>query len=381
MNLLESKELFTKYIEGTCTNHEIELLEAFLNSYQDKNGKEPLQKFSDVESSKDKIWTSILSEVEQSSASHKKYPLKRYSFYAAAAAVLVLFASTIFFQDRENIFSDTPIVNNVIQTGTDKATLTLSTGATVTLEKGKVYSNKIAESDGKSVVYNKKTSQEDHDILYNYLTIPRGGQFYLELSDNTKIWLNSDSKIKYPEYFIEGKPRSVELVYGEAFFDVSPSSQHNGDTFNVLSKGQIINVIGTQFNLRAYKDEPETYTTLAEGKINLAIGDNLVTLNPGEQAKVNREAGDIAVKNVTIYNEISWKDGVFSFAGKTLEDLMKTISRWYDVEVVFENKKIKTETFKGVLGKDQDIKEIMDVLLEASEISSYELKEKTIIIK
>lgn len=300
--------------------------------------------------------------------------------YAAAIVILLGSAYFLFFNNAIPN-EDTPIViANTITTGTNKATLTLEDGSEVVLNKGTSYQTAYVESDGEALVYQNETEKQT-EIVYNILTIPRGGQFFVQLSDGTKVWLNSESQLKYPKNFIEGNPRHVELVYGEAYFEVSPSTAHNGSAFNVASRNQIIEVLGTQFNVKAYQDEQATYTTLVEGKIALETNDQKKILKPNDQAVVVGNKGAITIKVVEVFNEISWKDGVFSFKGKSLVDIMKVLSRWYDVEVVFENKALETMTFRGVLGKDQSIEDILSAIQMSSIINAFEINGKIVTIK
>ncbi|MEO6347726.1 MAG: DUF4974 domain-containing protein, partial [Aquaticitalea sp.] len=122
-------------------------------------------------------------------------------------------------------------------------------------------------------------------------------------------------------------------------------------------------------------------TTLVEGSIALNTNNERAILKPNQQAVVGQENKAISIKTVEVYNEISWKEGIFSFKGKTLKELMKVVSRWYDVEVVFENKSLETMSFRGVLGKDQSIEDILSSITSASAIKSYEIKNKTIYLK
>ncbi|WP_194851156.1 FecR family protein [Nonlabens antarcticus] len=381
MNKQEAKSLFSKYIDGTCKDRETQLLEAFLKSYQPRDGKNPVKEFDRMDQSTVKVWQEVLNSIEKEEAVEKK-PIFKWSYLAAAAAVAILIFGSMFLfttdgaVDSENLIVDTPI-----NAGTDKAILTLDTGEEITLEKGSTYSNSNVNSTGNSLVYDDGASKDSETISYNFLTIPRGGQYYVVLGDHTKVWLNSETKLKYPQNFVDGQPRVVELVYGEAFFDVSPSEEHNGQHFKVLARNQTIDVLGTEFNVKAYQDEKKTLTTLAEGKIELATQNKTVTLKPGQQAIVASDAGGISLNEVNIYDEVSWKEGIFSFRGKTLTELAMVLSRWYDVQFVFEKPSLKNATFKGVLSKDQSIKEILDVLTEASEIQSYQIKRNTIYIK
>lgn len=312
---------------------------------------------------------------------------KKFNYYLKYAAVLIvaLFASTYLF--RENIF-DSPkvvkkerVINAVAQItpGTDKAVLTLANGSTINLNIENKFSSIFAKSNGKEIIYNSKKSSFN-TVEYNYLTVPRGGQFFIMLSDDTKVWLNSESQLKFPVTFIEGKTRQVELVYGEAFFDVSPSEKHSGAKFIVKNKWQEIEVIGTKFNVKAYKDDSNVYTTLVEGKINIKRGDVGQILIPNQQSNLFTDTNSIAIYKVDVKPEIAWKKGMFYFEDKSLKEIMQVISRWYDVEVVFENKDLESVRFIGVLDKQQSIEEILKIMKSTS-INSYKINNKTIILK
>ncbi len=326
-------------------------------------------------------WNKINSRILPSPKSRK---LRTAVFkYVAAASVLLIVALTVFLNkhdENDSQFIDTEIVDTAIKPGTDKATLTLANGEQVPLEKGTLFQTQNVDSDGEKITYtpnNKRTKE----FVYNYLTIPRGGQFFITLSDGTKVWLNSESQLKYPVSFIDGVDRKVELVYGEAYFDVSPSIKHRGTKFIVLNESQEVEVLGTEFNIKAYKDEPTISTTLAEGKVSVKSLLNTQIIKPGEQTVLNLDDNTITISEVNVYNEISWKDGVFSFEQKPLDEIMKVLSRWYDVQVVFENDNIKETTFTGVLGKKQKVKNILLTLKTLSTIKDYEINDKTITLK
>ncbi len=306
---------------------------------------------------------------------------KLYWKYAAAASVLILVSLTIFLNKENSIQLDESIITNInIEPGTDKATLTLDDGSQIALEKGESLQTQNANSNGEEIIY-KANQSNTKEVAYNYLTIPRGGQFFIKLSDGTQVWLNSESKLKYPINFISGKTREVELVYGEAYFDVSHSTYHNGDKFKVINKNQEIEVLGTEFNVKAYKEENNISTTLVQGKVTVSNAFYKQDLVPNQQAKIDLTTNRMIVNTVDIYDEISWKNGIFSFKGKSLKDIMKVISRWYDIDVVFENKELESITFKGVLGKDQNMEEILLTIKTLSIIKNYEINNKTIILK
>ena len=328
----------------------------------------------------------IAQRIKQEQKKTKSYNIFKY---AAAVVVFGLLTTGYLYKDKwlnEGVpINTTPIIvnTNTILPGTDKATLTLEDGSIVTLEKGKTIQTQNANSNGEKIVYAsklKKSVVTPKEIAYNYLNIPRGGQYHVVLSDGTEVWLNSESLLKFPVEFIEGETRKVELVYGEAYFDVSPSSAHNGATFNVMHQGQNIEVLGTEFNLKAYKDETHIYTTLVEGKVALGYNDQKQTLAPNQQSSLDINNNSFEIYTVDVNAETSWRKGLFTFKGKPLKNIMKVISRWYDVDVIFMDNSLESLKFNGVLGKDQNIEEVLSIM-KTNTISNYEIKGKTIILK
>jgi transmembrane sensor len=341
---------------------------------------------------KDKAWTTIISKLENpldqnnQQKDTKVFSFKNNWFKYAAAAVLVGIVTTTFLF-RNNFFNNpvevTPVMVNTnikIEAGTDKATLTLEDGSVVVLKNGKTLQTKNATSNGKEIVY-KTGQQKQTQIAYNYLTIPRGGQFFIKLSDGTQVWLNSESQLKFPVAFVDGQIRLVELVYGEAYFDVSPSTKHKGAKFKVLNKSQEIEVVGTEFNIKAYKDETNVFTTLVEGKVNVSIANKKQRLTPNQQLNLNTKTNTTLIKSVDVYDEIAWKEGVFSFKRKSLEDIMIVLSRWYDLDVKFANPELKKSGFNGTVGKDQKIEDILETIKSYGVIKEYKIINKTVILK
>lgn len=307
---------------------------------------------------------------------------KLYWKYAAIASVLILISLTVFLKEENNVqLADSIISNPNIEPGTDKAILTLSDGSQIALEKGKHIQTQNANSNGEEIIYKTKQSNIK-EAVYNYLTIPRKGQFFIKLSDGTKVWLNSESQLKYPVNFIKGESRQVELVYGEAYFDVSPSSNHKGSKFKVFNQSQEVQVLGTEFNIKAYKDETNVYTTLIEGKVDVIIDNNKQSLIPNQQINLDLKTNNVSIiKNVDTYNEISWKEGVFIFEGQPLKNIVKVLSRWYNLDFVFEDKSSEEKKFNGSLSRKLKINEILDIIKKFNKIKDYKINEKTVIIK
>jgi len=405
MKNTQINKLFIKYIKRECSKDDIDLLINYFQSSEDLADVPTIEQVYNLierlpnmdESSASRIKKNILEVARKDKKKQKKSFIRRSWFkYAAAAVLVIALASTYFLRDQifgSSIEHTTPIiVNNQIEPGVDKATLTLETGETVALEKGTQYKTQNASSNGEEIIY-QAGEKNNQDIAYNTLTIPRGGQFMMTLSDGTKVWLNSESQLKYPVSFIDGESRMVELVYGEAYFDVSTSTEHNGADFKVYNNNQEVQVLGTEFNIKAYKEEANIYTTLVEGKVSVTVdpttnNQQLTTNNqqlttkilaPGEQSKLNTNTKSIQISEVDTYREIAWRDGVFSFKHKTLKDIMASLSRWYDMDVVFQNKELENVTFNGNLKKEQSIEDILTFL--KGTINTYEINNKTIILK
>lgn len=377
--------LIDKLLDGSITRQERgSLLHFFINNQKISDWP---QEFPSKEHVEKNIFDKIQLELKgtkKKKTSKKIFFFKRKVFKYGVAASLLILVSIMFFVKRNtelnNDIEAPVIVNNDIEIGTDKATLTLEDGTTIALEKGQQYITDNLRSDGEALIYKNQTS-ENSKILYNYLTIPRGGQFHVVLSDGTEVWLNSASQIKYPKLFKAGEARQVELVYGEAYFDVSPSKKHQGSTFEVISKGQKIEVLGTKFNVKAYQDELFTYTTLVEGKVSLNTLKNKTVLKPKDQHVLHIITNKVTINQVDVYYETAWIKGLFAFKNKSLKDIMTVLSRWYDIDVVFEDKKLETIEFKGVISKNQNIEEILLLIKNIHFINAYEINKNTIIIK
>ena len=313
----------------------------------------------------------------------RRNKLERYKKIAFAASILLLIGISLF---NQFYFKETIIINDSISIGSDKAVLTLENGDKVILEKGQKFQNKTLNSDGKELTYsikNRSSSNfKNEKIASNFLTIPRGGQFSLNLEDGTKVLLNSDSKIKYPVKFIKGKNRQVELLYGEAFFDVSSSQNNNGSEFIVSTKTQKINVLGTKFNIKAYSEDDIITTTLVEGKVKVENGENQILLFPNQQSKVDSNSTVINVSDVDVSQQISWINGLFSFNDTSLEDIMHTLSRWYDLEFIFKSANQKGFIFSGILERTKSIEDILFIIEKTSSSNeiNFEINNKTIII-
>lgn len=383
------ENIIAKFLTNQASASELSELEIWI---QDSNNKELFNEYVKInyaieynmkQFDSQKLKSKLLEAFAREKKERKLKKLRKVIYYSAAAVVLGIVTTTYFYRTslaNKSIVAPAIIVNNTIETGTDKAILTLEDGSVVTLEKDKTYEKGNVTSNGKELVYNTNNKSKS-GLAYNYLTIPRGGQFQIKLADGTKVWLNSETKLKFPVAFAEGSLREVELIYGEAFFDVSPSTAHKGAKFKVLNKDQEVEVLGTEFNIKAYKDEDKIYTTLVEGKVTVSGFNSKKYITPNQQSIINLKSGDITIKPIDAYNEVLWTKGIFSFKSKTLKEIMTVMSRWYDVEVVFKNTELEKVKFNGVLSKNDNIKEILTIIKKTNFINEYEIKDQKIIIR
>lgn len=325
----------------------------------------------------DDAWKSISSKLN----GKKGRPMWKIAVAAAAIGTIALSGLFELANNQPTSSTSNPITSAPIEIGDDKAILTLGNGTDIVLTN-KSFQNAHTKSNGSQLIYDSiHPGPKEKAIVYNYLTVPCGGEFFVKLSDGTKIWLNSESKLKYPVQFT-GNSRKVELLYGEAYFDVSPSTEHNGADFIVTTKNQTVKVLGTEFNIRAYQQDQFIATTLVEGKVGVtnSLTRQQVHLIPNQQAVLNIETNKLSVHHVDPKNIIGWKNGFFNFQNKSLKDIMVVLSRWYDIRVIFENQELKDKRFNGSFKKTQKIENILESIQKTRK-ASFKIEGKQIIIK
>ncbi|CDF79566.1 anti-sigma factor [Formosa agariphila KMM 3901] len=307
-------------------------------------------------------------------------PKKTYYWqYATAASVALIVTLTFLFNKNNTLHNEPVIVDTKIEIGSCKAVLTLSDGSVVALDSTNTYNNKCVKGNGSEIIYGVSET-ENQNLEFNYLTVPRGGQYHVELSDGTDVWLNSDSQLKYPVNFIKGHPREVELVYGEAYLEVSKSTENHGTAFILKTKQQDITVLGTIFNVKAYIDEADIVTTLVEGSVAVSNSINKNILKPSEQSKLSQDKDDFEISTVEVDEFISWHKGKFSFTNKSLAEIMKVLSRWYDVDILIVNEDLENIGFTGVISKKQPIENILGIIQNTNNMK-YTIENKHITIE
>ena len=298
-----------------------------------------------------------------------------------AASILFLIYFQFFTVNQTKPDSNPTLQAKSIDHGSPKATLILSDGTEHNLI---TEGNILFDADGTRIknTGNKleylSSNGQVGELKFNVLKVPRGGEYFLVLADSTKVWLNSETTLRFPVQFA-GNTRSVELT-GEAYFEVS----RNGKVpFIVTSGNQSIKVLGTQLNISSYPENQLILTTLVEGSVEVSLGSNQeekLLLKPGEQSLLSKNTNKIEKRIVDVTPYIAWKDGRFVFQDQMLEDIMNTLSKWYDVQVVFANEEDKKLRFTGNLERYVDFSDILGKIERTNEIE-FAIANNTIIIQ
>ena len=292
-----------------------------------------------------------------------------YKLISAAAVLLLIFGATYYFRQsdvKSEKEQNTVVAKTEILPGRTQAVLTLDNGKQVEL--------------GADVQSNTKAIAEITDgeaIAFNNLKTPRGGEFKVTLEDGTEVWLNADSRLRYPETF-DGGERRVE-VSGEAYFKVAKNAEK---PFYVVSGGQEVRVYGTEFNVHAYDDEPTIFTTLVEGSISLRpVSGNKseLMLTPGKQALFNKGDASATVRKVDTEVVTSWLNGIFVFEDQSLEQIMRTLSRWYDFEYEFADQQVASTVFMGSIPRYGSFGEVVEIFQKLGGVRLHQRGRKVVI--
>ena len=310
---------------------------------------------------------------------------KRRSLFSAwqigvAASVILLVGIGLYWG-----FNKKPKVKQVevaahVEMGGAKAILVTSRGDEIVLQDSSVQlitlgGGMVAKNDGVQVSYKENEGAGKEDVLeYNTIRVPRGGEYKLFLSDNTEVFLNSDSELRFPVKFGKGK-RDV-FLRGEAFFVVTKDASR---PFVVNANDKMsVEVLGTQFNLQAYPDDAFVETTLNEGAVRVFNGKQGVRLRPDEQAVYDE--GKFTVRKVDASSYSAWKEGRFMLLNHSLENIMTRLARWYNIDIFWENPEVKEYHFSGELARYEDFTEILRMLELATRVH-FEVKDRTVFVR
>ena len=286
----------------------------------------------------------------------------RFVWYAAAVILPVAIAVGMWVNmggREKNV-----VIAQRVQPGSGRAVLELHDGRTYFLDTTRVVETGIegnlAKAEKQSLVY---TKQEAEELVYNKVIVPRAGEYSLTLSDGTRVWLNSESELRYPVDFV-GTERKVFLK-GEAYFQVAKDATK---PFRVMVNDMQVEALGTEFNINAYRDDDCLRTTLAEGKVRVSYPDTRqeCILVPGEQAVLKE--GVITTGQVNVDDIIAWKKGRFVFSDMSLEAIAHQLERWYDVEIRFDDTVAKYYRFTGVMKRYNELEQVLGLIEETTNV-------------
>lgn len=301
-----------------------------------------------------------------------------FALSGVAALVMLFFAISLFVRKSDLPAVETSVVQT-IPSGEKKAVLTLANGEKVDLASGKAvlvdlgFATAVEDSVSGGLVYKFKDSAKNNQE-YNTLRVPRGGEYIMTLSDGTRVWLNSDTELKYPVVFGTGN-REV-FISGEAFFDVAKDATH---PFIVNTRLTKTIVRGTAFNVMAYRNENQTEITLVRGLVEVQAGKSSRQIIPGHQACIDNQSLKLTDREVNVAFFASWKDGLFDFEGMTLDELTVKLSRWYDVDFFFVNREAGEKKFTGAIKRSKDLDFMLNFIQKSSGVH-FEMKGKTIYV-
>lgn len=314
---------------------------------------------------------------------HPLHFVKTGWFRYAAILLLIAGAVTYLYQatkPQQGISQKQPASNiPEILPGGNKALLTLSDGSTIMLDSAangalaQQGDTKVLKMDGGKLAYEGGVAKGE--VLYNTVTTPKQGFYQVDLPDGTRVWLNAASSLSFPVAFEKNK-REVS-VKGEAYFEVA--SNKNAPFSIKLPNGNLIEVLGTAFNINAYEDEKAIRTTLLHGNISVSKNTKLILSNPGEQAVIDNHTSALElVRNVDVEKVIAWKNGVFNFQGVGLEEVMRQLARWYDVNVVYKGQ-VPDVRFFGKISRNVKLSSVI-IALEESNVRLRMEDEKTLVV-
>lgn len=359
MDRNEIINLLERYNSGNCSDEEKAIIESWYLQYRDNSAASLTEeeRLDDLQSVFDAL------PLPQNARRYRVLPL--YKIAAAVAAVFIVVLGIYFYRSQQTDTRLAKVIETKIVPGGTKATLTLSDGSRIILDDAET--GVLASQSGVSIqktadgqlIYSVSNStapaaQPGNELMYNTIETPVGGSYQINLPDGTKVWLNAASSLSFPTKFSNGS-RIVKLT-GEAYFEVAKNKHM---PFSVKFNKQVVEVLGTQFNINSYTDEGADKTTLFEGSVRLSQGSKQVVLKPGQQAVYEKD--EMKVKDTDLEEALAWKNGYFMFKNEDIKSIMRKIARWYDVEVSYSGN-IPDIGFGGTISRSTDISEVLNAL-------------------
>ena len=353
-------EILNRISNGEASDEDIHQYDHWCHSFQLKGLPIP-----EIE----KITSGMLEEVTKRIKHESKvYRLRLWSRVAAAVCVILMMGLGgyhLIHKPQSVQVTENRMGNNIVPGG-NKATLTLANGQTIILDSvhnGQLANqgnSKITKSGNGLLAYHTQSTKlkAQSEVLFNTLTVPRGGQYQLILPDGTKVWLNAASSIRYPAAFT-GRERKVAIT-GEVYMEVAKDVLH---PFIVSTRNADITVLGTSFNIMAYPDESSVETTLVDGsvKVSLPGSTEAKIIQPGQQAIVAGADGNIGIKTVNAGDVAAWIHGLLSLNDCSVQEFMDQLSRWYNVDIEYAGK-IPPKKLGGMINRNANLSDVLSAL-------------------
>ncbi|HMI01688.1 MAG TPA: FecR domain-containing protein [Pedobacter sp.] len=374
MSQQDAKSLIEKYQSGLCSPEEKAIVENWLTfgeatdldlSEAELNADltELRQRVIGTDRKTVKLWPKIAV-----AASRSKFGT---SLIAAAAVAVVVFGAGLFYFGGDNRLEPVKTaVANDIAPGKNGATITLANGKMIQLsdaKSGVVVGKDLKYDDGTALSGLQPSLPGGERSMALTASTAKGQTYQFTLPDGTKVWLNADSKLEFPSNFVNSKTRNVKLS-GEGYFEVAKDKTH---PFMVATDKQEVEVLGTHFNINAYKDEDNTKTTLLEGSVRVynlpepgkdyeTLADRMVLLKPNQQS-VLAGSNRLAVTDIDPEAAVAWKNNKFMFDSQSITDIMRMVSRWYNVEVIYTGE-LPTDKFWGSVSRFDNVSKVLKAL-------------------
>ncbi len=386
-SIFEISELIAREMSGSLSQQEKEQLGKWLNNSElnqhlhqriidSGNLAKRNSLFENVNT--EKAWNKV-SEVFVTPRKRHLFP--RLVRYAAAVMIPIIIGIPAYLYLNEKPQKIAQTVAEV-ETGTHNTVLIMANGENVNLDN--IGTQNLVEKDGTVIKnindelnYSRQSLKNTKKTLLNTLIVPQGGEYNLVLSDGTRVFVNSMSKLVFPVSFT-GLKRELTLE-GEAYFEVA---KNESKPFIVTIRGLQVEVLGTSFNIKAYPNDNKSFTTLVEGKVKLKSDcqtSKISFLEPDQQAIYDPSTTGIVVKKVDAKQVVQWITGKYSFTNQPLDEIMKTLSRWYDFNYQFEDESLKNIKFEGGLNKYECIDPILDIIKKTGKVK-VSVKGKEILI-
>lgn len=306
-----------------------------------------------------------------------------YLWWMRIAAIIIVLIGVYFVWQIRQMPTEkfVPVAEVVkIESGSPKAILVMNAGEPIELKEGEsrqvadVFGVKVIQDSTGGLRFEDREGAEEEEIGKSSVIVPEKGEYFVILSDGTKVWINSDSELEFPNRFGEDI-REVKLK-GEAYFEVTSDSRK---PFYVLAGETKVHVLGTAFNVSAYREDRQTEVALLRGKVSFDVKDKVYVLVPGEIATLNRESGETIIRKGDVAAIVDWKAGRFNFEDMSLEELTVKLSRWYGVTFVFSDEAVKKMRFSGAMTKYRTLDYVLDMISKTTDVT-FSLKENRVTV-